>query len=100
MHIIYTQINSNVKSAESEYLSPSPFLPLPFSLPFSPLSDVAGYYLEELECPSHLSSLLSALPRVADLVVRLKPKLISDPLLSPTSGTPYTYMRVCRLTKL
>lgn len=62
----------------------------------SDVAEVAECYLEEHESPSHLPSLLSALPRVADLVVRLKPKLISDPLLSPTSGQPYSYMHICR----
>ena len=80
-------------------------LPLPLlSLSLSPptqcvcfdVAEIAECYLEEHESPSHLPSLLSALPRVADLVVRLKPKLISDPLLSPTSGQPYSYMHICK----
>ena len=58
--------------------------------------EVAENFLEDHESPSHLPSLLSALPRVADLAARLKPKLISDPLLSPTSGQPYSYMYICK----
>ena len=58
--------------------------------------EVAEHFLEDHESPSHLPSLLSALPRVADLAARLKPKLISDPLLSPASGRPYSYMYICK----
>ena len=59
-------------------------------------TEVAQLYLEDHESPLHLSSLLATLPTVSDLVARLKPKLISDPLLHPATSKPHTYMQVCR----
>ena len=57
---------------------------------------VAECYLEDLQSPSHLSSVWSALPSVCQLSSRLKPKLISDPLLSPTTGQFLSYHRLCQ----
>ena len=61
-------------------------------------SEVAELYLEEHESPLHLSCLLLSLPTVTDLVARLKPKLISDPLIDPSTGTSYSHSHIYRCT--
>ena len=58
-------------------------------------SDLRDHLLETPESPAHLSSLLALLPMADDLVTRLKPKLVHDPLLD-RKGQPFTHQRLFR----
>ena len=58
-------------------------------------TDLRDHLLEAPESPAHLTSLLTLLPTADDLVTRLKPKLIQDPLLDG-KGQPFTHQRLFR----
>ena len=53
------------------------------------------HLLETPESPGHLGNLLTMLPTADDLVTRLKPKLIQDPLLDG-KGQAFTHQRLFR----
>ena len=65
---------------------------------FTCASDLRDQLLEAPESPAHLTSLLTLLPTADDLVTRLKPKLIQDPLLDG-KGQPFTHQRLFRCAR-
>eukprot|EP00731_Ephydatia_muelleri_P018742 Em0011g782a len=54
---------------------------------------ILQHLLETLECYDHLSFILGSFPTMEDLVQRLKPKMVQDPLLDPTAH-PYSYLSI------